>query len=290
MILLPFIAIAAVGIWGFQPFKHLEAMDGVIEVEEGIHTVRIVAETGNIQILIGTAGKIEFAGKSLSVVELEEHVEALKSKPVTLVRDTENVPPGVLVLRVSKVPDGFRRIVAKGAPSGSARDPRPGVFRQVDIEVRVPVELNLELSAEETNLRVDTRQGSTSLEVENGNILVMHTSNVLRVRNGGGPTVIEQHRGSLDAEVEGQIRVTLAELTGEVKLTSKNGKVGLYLPAHSSFKVDATSEVAVRNAFSLKAEQTGPKMFRLDGEVRGGEHRIVLRAKGRPVTLALTEQ
>ena len=290
MILIPFLAIVGVSLWGFRPIQHVDAIEGKIDVEAGIHTVQFVGETGNIQVVIGSAGKVEFLGRALSVVASSAHLEALRASPVTLIRDPGEAAEGVMVLRVSPVPAGFRRIISKGAPQGSPEDRRPGVFRQVDLEIRLPVELNLQLSAEEANLRVDTRQGSTSLEVETGNVLVMHTSEDLKIRNGGGPTVVQEHRGVLDAEVEGQLRVTLSELSGSTRLTSKAGKVGLYLPAHSSFKVDATSSAAVRNAFALQPQAIASGGFRLTGDVGGGEHDLSIRAFGGPVTLGLPEK
>jgi len=290
MILIPFLAIVGVSFWGFRPIQHVDLIDGKIDVEAGIHTVRILGETGNIQVVIGSVGTVEFFGRALSVVASSEHVEALRASPVTLVRDSGAVPDGVMVLRVSPVPEGFRRIATTGSTQGSPEDRRPGVFRQVDLEIRLPVDLNLRLSAEETNLRVDTRQGSTALDVKSGNVLVMHTSADLEIRNGGGPTVVQEHRGVLDVEVEGQLRVALSELSGPASLTSKAGKVGLYLPAHSSFKVDATSNAAVRNAFGLASQPLGAGGHRLTGEVGGGEHSLSIRAQGGPVTLGVPEK
>jgi len=291
MTLMPFLAIFAVWQWGFRPVQHVDQIAGKIAVEAEIHTVRILGETGNLQVVIGTAGTIEFVGRALSVVQSAEHVQALKAAPVTLMRVSENAPPGTMVLRVSAVPKGFRRILTKGTQSDSQTDLRPGVFRQVDLDVAVPVDLKLEVVAEESNLRVDTRQASTSLDIEKGNVLVMHTSDALRVRNGGGPTVIEQHRGSLDAKVGGQLRVTLAELTASIDMASETGRIGLYLPIHSSFKVDAKSNINVRNAFGLEAKQTGPTEFCLSGDVGDGEHHeIAIRAKSGPVTLAVAAQ
>lgn len=290
MILLPFVAIVAVCYWGFRPFEHAEEFAGKIAIDRGTHTIRVVGETGNLQIVIGSAGKLEFLGRALSVVASEGHLADLKSAPVTLVRDTENEQPGVMVVRVSALPDGFRRIVSQGQPPGSAEDRRPGVFRQVDVEIRVPVELQLELTAEEVNLRVDTRQALTSVDVEKGNVLIMHTSEALRVRNGGGPTIIQEHRGALDAEVGGELRVTLSELSAPTRLLSKTGKISLYLPAHSSFKIDATSSAIVRNAFGLRGQKTGPSEFQLLGAVGGGKHSVIIKALAGPVTLALPEK
>ena len=290
MILIPFVAILAVSLWGFRPIQHVDTMEGKIDVEAGIHTVKLLGETGNIQVVIGSAGTVEFVGQALSVVASAEHVEALKAAPVTLVREPEGAPDGVMVLRASRVPEGFRRITTSGSTQDNPADRRPGVFRQVDIELRLPVDLNLQLSAEETNLRVDTRQGWTSLEVASGNVLVMHTSSNLRIRNGGGPTVVQEHRGGLDVEVEEQLRVTVSELSGPASLTSKSGKVGFYAPAHSSFKVDAESNAAVRNAFGLRSEALPSGGFRLAGEVGGGEHSLFIRAQGGPVTLGIPEK
>jgi hypothetical protein len=285
LVILPLVAMILVLFLGFNPAEHAETVDGGIEVPATVKTVRISGEVGNLAVLIGDAGRIGFTGKSLRVAATQELLAAALAVPFTLERDPEATTGELLALRLTPVPPGFRRISEQSVADGTAGDNAP-LFRQIDLNVMVPVHLGVEIVGLRCNVRVDTRQAPTSLRVAAGDVLVMHTSAPLEIHNGGGPTIIDQHRGALDMEVNGKCRVSLAELVGPLRIVSAEGEVGLHLPRHASFTIDARSTVArVRNAFGLEGEQRGAEDYRLEGTVATGEHRIFVEAKQGPVTI-----
>ncbi len=99
---------------------------------------------------------------------------------------------------------------------------RRGRDREVDLVVRVPAWLALDVGGRE--LEVTVRGLSGGVEVRNieGDIDVQDTSGSLRLRTVDGEVTVRNHRGTVEARSQGD-DVTLIGVVGDVDVESGNG-------------------------------------------------------------------
>jgi len=167
----------------------------------------------------------------------------------------------------------------------------------VNLELRVPRGLRVELTASNGKITVEGLRSSLKARSSNGAVLVsdvigdvdIMTSNAkvecadtcgrLQARSSNGKVEIEAHRGSIDASTSnGLISAALEEVAREgIVLATSNGRIALTLPE----KVDADVDLKVDNGL-IRNDRA------LDGATRGTNGRVrgTLGQGGIPIRLS----
>ena len=285
LIVVPFIAIAAIWFWGFQQYKFEEALKGSFPITAEIKTVRLVTDVGNVDVAIGTAGEVGFEANAVRAAGSQAELDKAKAVPFKLSQGQSD-DPSVLVIEVSPLPAGFKRLPPLKGDEEDTSTPR--LFRQLNVRFSVPVDVAVVLEASKGNIRVDTRQAPTDVRVAEGNLMILNVAAPLTVRNGEGDTIIADQRGALDVDVNGRTRVTFSEVVGPVRVENATGEVGVYIPAHSSIDLQARSDTGhVRNAFGFPPETYGDRGSEVKGKLGDGEFQVRLVAKKGTMTVAM---
>lgn len=267
LVFIPVVAIALVWFWGFRPEEAAGAVSGRFELGPGIRLVKLYSEMGNIDVSVGPPGRVVYTGKTLRVTKDAALLARAVAAPFDFVRDT-SAPADQLVLRVSPFPEGFQPVHQRSTNGDTApKDPRPTLFRQIDLEVQIPVDVAVEVEAKQSHVRIDTRQAPTRVKSA-GTMVLLHTAAALDVTNVDGSTMIEQHRGPLVVHAKGKTRVTFLEVVAPATIVNALGEVDLMLPRHASFTVDARSVTGkVVSAFPLTKSKLGERGMRAQGTV-----------------------
>jgi hypothetical protein len=283
LVVVPFLLITLIWAWGFNTFKLEERIQGEFSIAAGVETIKIVADVGNLDVMIGSSGKVTFEGTSLRATASQELLDRATALPFTF-EVVDSGDPKMMIIRVPPLPDGFRRLPPKRGDEKDQVSPR--LFRQLNARITVPVKLSVILESSRGNIRVDTRQAPTSVTVEAGSLMLMHVAASLMVSNGDGDTIVDQHRGPLSLKASGKTRVTFAEVSGPVSIVNSVGEVAVYLPEHSSVDLHAKSLTgSIRNVFGFKSEPFGGGSV-LKGKIGAGEHRMHVVAEKGTLTVA----
>ncbi len=176
---------------------------------------------------------------------------------------------------------------------------------RADLEVRVPRQLTVEVSASNGRVgvygirapvRVRSSNGKVRLEDLIGDADVTATNAVvscrclrgrLTARSSNGNIKLEEHRGSVDASTSnGLISVDVEELTSEgVQLATSNGRIVLELPEEVDADVDLRVDNGViRNARTL-CRCTRDTTGRVRGTLGDGGAPIRLRTSNGSISL-----
>jgi hypothetical protein len=259
-----------------------------------VKTVEITTDVGNIDEMIGSAGEVRYEANTLRATASQE----LLAQAIAVPFDLEAVPsadPSVFVARVSPMPEGFKRLPP---PSGaSENEGLPGLLRQFNARIMVPVDVAVVVESSRGNVRIDTRQAPTTVSVEAGTLVLLNVAAALTVRNGEGDTMIADHRGPLDvktnhraspeAKTTGKTRITFAAVTGAVRVVNDIGETAVYVPEHASIDLEARSESgAVRNAFGFASEPAGARGQVVRGKLGDGAHPMRVVAGSGTLTVA----
>ncbi len=176
---------------------------------------------------------------------------------------------------------------------------------RVDLELRVPRELRVQVSAANGRVwveglrshvrarssngavRVSDVMGDVEISTSNAKVCTQCTCGKLVARSSNGKIELEGHRGSVDAATSnGTIRCELEELgKGGVTLATSNGRIVLELPEDASGDVDIRVDNGLirtaRDLTHLSRERSG----RLKGTLGRGGVPIRLRASNGTVSL-----
>jgi len=186
------------------------------------------------------------------------------------------------------MPEGFFRVPPREDAEKDQVLPR--LLRQMDVQFKVPVDLAVDFEARQGSVRIDTRQAATSVKVEKGDLMLQHIVGLLTVRNDEGDTMVDQHRGPLEVQGNGKIRITMSDLNGSVEVINDAGELDFLLPAHSSAVIDAQSLTGnVRNSFGFPIESKAGGSV-MTGKLGDGEHSVRLIARKGTLTLTATDK
>jgi Toastrack DUF4097 len=283
LIVVPFLAITLVLMWGFNTFKFEERKRGEFPIPAGVETVKIVVDVGNLDVVIGGAGKVSYEATTLRATASQELLDRAVAVPFTFTH-VDSGDPKTMTIRVSPMPEGFVRLPPTAGTEDDHETPR--LFRQLNARMSIPVKIGVIVESSQGNIRVDTRQAPTSVSVGRGSIMLMQIASSLNVSNGDGDTIVADHRGPLGLTGNGLTRVTLADVSGPIHIVNSTGEVALVLPEHCSVDLDAKSLTGrVRNEFGFKSEPLGERGSRVTGKIGGGTHRAHVVAKQGTLTI-----
>jgi DUF4097 and DUF4098 domain-containing protein YvlB len=176
---------------------------------------------------------------------------------------------------------------------------------RADLDVRVPRELRIQVSASNGRLCIEGLRGAVRARSANGAVRVVdvigdveiHTSNAkvhtqctcgrLRARSSNGKIELEEHRGSVDAATSnGTICCALADMGKEgVVLATSNGRIALDLPETADGDVDIRVDNGVIRTSRELEPQSRERSGRLKGTLGRGGVPIRLRASNGTITL-----
>lgn len=283
LIVVPFLAIAAIWMWGFNQYKSEAQQDGSFPVGPGVKTVKIVTDVGNVDVVIGSAGAVGYEVKTLRTTGSEELLQRAVAVPFEL-QVVPSDDPSILVLRVPPLPEGFVRLPPRSPADEKSTLPR--LFRQLNARLTVPVDLAVIVESSCGNIRVDTRQAPTTVAVDKGTLMLLNIAAPLTARNGDGDTMVADQRGALDLQAHGKTRVNFAEVGGDVHIVNDFGETGVYVPAHASIQLEARSETGVvRNGFGFVAEAAGARGQVVRGRLGDGAHKMKLISRSGTLTV-----
>ncbi len=176
---------------------------------------------------------------------------------------------------------------------------------QVNLEVRVPRGLSVDVSAVNGRVEIEGIRGEVRARSSNGSARICDvignvevatsnakvfcacTSGRLRARSSNGRIVLEDHRGDVDAATSnGLITAQLAELgKGGVELCTSNGRIALCLPDEVDAEVDmAVDNGVIRNDRSLH-DATRSDSGHVHGRLGKGGALIKLRTSNGSISL-----
>ena len=168
----------------------------------------------------------------------------------------------------------------------------------VDVEVRVPRGLRIDVVAangricvaglrsavrcksSNGTIRIDDVIGDISVATSNAKVKTHCTCGRLRARSSNGKIELEEHRGSVDASTSnGMIHCELDELGAEgVILATSNGRISLDLPE----EVDGDVDIRVDNGVIRTSRDVAGAA---SGEDRRGRVKGTLGRGGAPIRL-----
>lgn len=175
----------------------------------------------------------------------------------------------------------------------------------VNLEVRVPRNLSLEITAVNGRIFVEGMRGVVHARSSNGSAIVRdvigdidvatsnakvscsHTCGRLQARSRNGKIELEDHRGSIDASTSnGLIRASLGEVgRGGVTLATSNGRIVLDLPEQVDADVDLRVDNGTINNDLALCRCTRDSRGRVLGRLGAGGAPIKLRTSNGSICL-----
>jgi hypothetical protein len=262
------------------------------EKAESTETLRFDAPTERTLRIDNANGRTRIVGEERDDVEVEVHRVARAESEEGAKRLLEDI-----------------QVQSTGQPSSLELEiVTPGRWNRrgrADLEVRVPRQLTVEVSASNGRVGVYGIRAPVSVRSSNGKVRledligdadVTATNAVvscrclrgrLTARSSNGNIKLEEHRGSVDASTSnGLISVEVEELTSEgVHLATSNGRILLELPDEVDGDVDLRVDNGViRNSRTL-CRCTRDTTGRVRGTLGGGGTPIRLRTSNGSISL-----
>ncbi|MFP8878833.1 MAG: DUF4097 family beta strand repeat-containing protein [Myxococcota bacterium] len=175
----------------------------------------------------------------------------------------------------------------------------------VNLEIRMPRDLSVELSSENGRLDVEGVQGAVSARSSNGaavlrnivgdvdvatsnaKVFCSHTCGLLVARSRNGKIELEEHSGSIDASTSNSsIRASVHEIGDEgVQLATSNGPIVLALPDRVDCEIDVrVDNGTIRNDRQL-CQCTRESNGRVVGRLGDGGALVKLRTSNGSIAL-----
>jgi hypothetical protein len=202
---------------------------------------------GSIEAFPATGGDVEVIVQR----EVKARSDEAAAQALNDLRIEEEVTPAVVRIS-SRRGEGMR-----------------GFGRSLEYRVNLPPGLNVSLSSENGVVRIENVQGTLALSATNGGI------------NGRGLT------GPLEARVvNGGISVDLTSVTGDIRMTSVNGGIRLFVAPDANATFDARSVnggIVIQDG--LPVTTTERERLHVSGTINAGGPTIELQSTNGPIRL-----